>query len=300
MADIGNGDLPERVIPDSKKRVVGSGSPLKFPSEEMKYFTIIKFVTYSRTNPKSPAIRVDQSDIVLPLPSNLREYYSVHYGDVEFDKLGGVVNSVDKVVDNYLQSGDLFKALEESGSAGAAVELSQALARRTASALSDDLGGVIDRLQGNIVNPHLTAVFRGVGLREHVLSWRLHARNARESRDIRKIVNHVRQRMHPAKKGDFLLDFPDEVYVKFFAGGRPFLYPIFKAVVTGVDSPQSSDGTNAFYASTDEPAVIDLTISVKEVEIATRETFDSLDSARLDTGANETPTDESGTRTTAQ
>jgi hypothetical protein len=294
MADI---DDPQTVTRQTRSKVLGTQTPLRFPSEQVHYFTMFKFVSYNRTNPKFPAIRVDQADVVLPLPTNLREYYAMMYNDVEFDKLGGVINSIDKVIDQYISNGgNLMESLNAAGTAAAGVDFAQALARRTAATISDDLGGIIDRIQGNVVNPHITSLFRGVGLREHQLSWRLHARNARESREIRAIINYFRDRMHPTKKSDFLLNFPDEVYVKFFAGDKPFLYPIFKAQVTSIDIPHSSDGTNAFYARTDEPGIYDFTVTVKEVEAATRETFQDLDGEELPT-TPEPATNEAGTET---
>ena len=79
--------------------------------------------------------------------------------------------------------------------------------------------------------------------------------------------------MHPEKKNDFLLNFPDEVFVSFLADGNEFLYPIFKCVVTGIDTNMNSDGTNAFFRGTDQPVVIDMVITLKEVESLTREDF---------------------------
>lgn len=258
----------------SREAVLGEASPLRFPAENVDYFTVLKFVTYNRRNPKHRAIRVDQADIVLPLPVNLREYYTMQYAGVEFDKIGGAMSYIDRVMDKYMEGADLLKSLADTGFAERAIELAQALSRKTASYISDDLGGVIDRVTGTVVNPHITSVFKGVSLRDHPLQWRLHPRNASESREIRKIINFVRAHMHPTKKDDFLLNFPDEVYVSFHAKDKEFLFPIFKAVVIGMECPQSSDGSNAFYAETDEPAFYDLTIHLQEVESATREDFE--------------------------
>lgn len=287
-------DLPQAVIAKSRESVLGSSTPMQFPSELGRYFTIVKFVRYQRNNPKTPSIKVDQADVVLPLPANLREYYSMAYGDVELDKLGGMVDTVDRIVDQYLSGNGSVNwngVIEDAGRAS--VGLAEALARKTLGAVSNDVGAIIDRVQGNVVNPHITTVFRGVNLREHHLQWRLNARSAAESRSIRSIVNYVRERMHPTKKTDFLLNFPDEVYVKFYADDKPFLFPIFKAVVTGIDCPQSSEGTNAFFKETDEPVVFDVSLTLKEVEAVTRETFSELDSEDL--GLGEVQTDEAGT-----
>lgn len=283
-------DLPSETIQTSRDNVNGVSGPLRYPAEHGRYYTVIQFVRYNRTNPKQRAIRLNQADIVLPLPSNLREYYAIQYGDVEFDKLGGALSTADKVINEYLSTGGFHDALSEVGAAG--VEFAQAQSRVAANFFSNDLGGLIDRVTGTVVNPHITSVFRGVGLREHNLSWKLHARTPAESATIKSIVDFIRDRMHASKKSDFLLNFPDEVYVKFFAEDKDFLYPIFKAVVTSVVADPSSEGTNAFFKGTDRPVVVTLDLSLKEVEAATREDFATVaDSAA---GA-ETPTTDSGT-----
>lgn len=271
-----NQSLPTEVILASRTTVNGATSSMRYPSEHGRYFTMITFVKYQRKNPKRAAIKLSQANIILPLPANLSEYYAIQYGDESFNQTGGAVDTVDRLVSSYLNAGGTSQQFinDTTSTAGAAgVEWSQALARGTSNYFSPELSGVIDRIQGNIVNPHITSLFKGVGLREHQLSWRLHAKNAAESAEIKKIRDFIRDRMHPEKKSDFLLNFPDEVYVKFYANNKEFLYPIFKAVVTSVSSTMSSDGTNAFFKGTDEPVIIDLNLSIKEVEAVTREDF---------------------------
>lgn len=284
----GNDDNPDRVIAESRTNTLGTQS-MRYPAEQGRYYTILDFVTYNRQNPKQKAIRLQQADVVLPLPMNLREWYSIQYGDVAFDKLGGAAEAVEPIINEYLSGGGI--PLDKVGEK--LMGLSQALARNTAGFISDDLGGLIDRFAGNIVNPHITAVFRGVAPREHTLTWRFTPRSSAESTTVRGIVNYVRERMHPTKKNEFLLNFPDEVYVGFFADDKPFLYPIFKCVVVSVDVAQSSDGTNSFFRGTDEPTVIDMTLVLKEVESLTREDF----IGGVQANNAETPTDASGNST---
>jgi len=283
----------------SREAVNGLPSPLRWPSEHGRYFTIIKFVKYDRKNPKTQATEIHHADIILPLPSNLREYYAMQYGDVEFDKLGGVMDTADSVINDYINSGGSTLSDLNWGDIGDnSVELSQALSRRTANFFSNDLGGVIDRVTGTIVNPHITSVFRGVSLREHSLAWKMHAKNQAESNTIRQIRDFIRSAMHPTKKSNFLLNFPDEVYVRFFAEDRPFLNPIFKCVVTSVVSDLGSEGTNAFFKETDEPVIINMELTLKEVEGLTREDFGTTEEPLgEDGGSMETPTSQSGSIT---
>lgn len=278
-------DNPVRVMQQSRNRALGGGS-LRYPAEHGRFCTVLNFVTYNRTNPKKLAHRMQQADIVLPLPLNLREYYAITYNDVAFDKLGGAAEAVGGIVDQYLAGGGVD--LNAIGST--VTDFAQAMSRNLAGYISDDLSGLIDRFTGNIVNPHVTAVFRGVALRDHNLSFRFTPQSAQESNAVRSIINYIRERMHPEKKNEFLLNFPDEVYVSFLADGKEFLYPIFKCVVTGVDSNMNSDGTNAFFRGTDEPVVIDLSISLKEVESLTRQDF----TGGVDANNAETPTDGDG------
>lgn len=288
---IGNPDLPQAVIPAARAEVTGESKAMRFPAEHGRYFTLMKFVSYKRTNPKLQAMRVDQADVVLPLPSNLREYYSLAYNDVEFDQLGGLTDSSTRIIDDYLSGGldaaGLTSEILKSGG-----ELSEALTRRTANFISSELSGVIDRVTGTAVNPHITSVFKGVNLRSHSLQWKFVASSPEESKAITDIRDYIRNRAHPTKKSEFLLNFPDEVYVSFFAGDKPFLFQVFKSVVADVVSDLSSDGTNAFFKGTDAPVVVGFTVNLREVEGLTREDF----VARDDGGAAApTPTNESGT-----
>lgn len=286
----GNTDVPNRVMAKARQEVNGTAS-MRYPAEHPRYFTLINFVTYKRTNPKINAIRVDQADLILPLPLNLREYYTIHYGDIAFDKLGGAANEVEALINDYLSKGGMADMTRDIGDA--ITGLSQTLARNTLGYISDDISGLFDRFVGNIVNPHVTAVFRGVNLREHTLSWRFTPRSEAESHTVRNMINFIRERMHPEKKNEFLLNFPDEVYVEFHSESRQILYPIFKSVVVGLDTNLNSEGTNAFFRSTDEPAVIDMTLVLKEVETLTREDFTGGATAG---GASTALTDADGTQ----
>jgi hypothetical protein len=286
---LGNQDTPESVINQSRTGVNGISGSLRYPSEHGRYFTMIRFVKYQRTNPKRIATQVSQADIILPLPANLMEYYAIQYGDESFNQLGGLTSSVENRVNQYMKDGGFSTAVVE-GAAVDFTEWSQAMARGTANYFSPEASSLLDRFQGNVVNPHITSIFKGVGLREHQLSWRLHAKDARESADIKKIRDFVRERMHPEKKSEFLLNFPDEVYVKFYANGKEFLYPIFKAVITSCSAELSSDGTNAFFKDTDEPVIVTFNITLKEVEAATREDFTSISLAGADVRVDDTET----------
>jgi hypothetical protein len=286
VPSIGNPDNPIEVMENSRRKVVGESTPLRFPSEAARYFTMLRFVEYKRDNPKKFSLETGTLDVILPLPSNLNEYYNISYGDDSFNQFGGVQNTVEQIYNDWAsKGGSTASSFDVEGAASAFTGWSQALARGTANYFSPELGGVIDRATGNVVNPHITSVFKGVALREHSFQWRLSAKSAKESAIIKNIRDSIRNRMHPEKKSEFLLNFPDEVYIKFFADGKPFLYPIFKSVVTAVASNLSSDGTNAFFKDTDEPVIIDLSITFKEVEAVTREDFTNQSTTRT----NSTP-----------
>jgi len=262
-------DNPTTTIDASRGAMNGTGASLRYPSEIGRYYTIFTFVQYSRNNPKLPSTKINQADIVLPLPANLTEYYNIMYGDQELGVFGGALNTADKVINDYISGGGLDgESLKNAG-----IGFSQALARRTANFFSSDLSSIIDVTQGTVINPHITSVFKGVALREHHFEWKLHAKDAGESATISSIINYFRDHMHPTKKSPFLLNFPDEVYVRFFAEDTPFLHTIYRAQVTSAVAERNSEGTKAFFKGTDEPVIVNFTVTLKEVEALTREDF---------------------------
>jgi len=262
--------LPEEAIPAGMESVTGGTSSLRFPHDHAHYFTILQFVEFKRSNPKQKAIRVDQASIVLPLPLNLHESYGIQYAEEEFGLVGGLANVTEPMVNKYIEGGTLEDLLQEGGQV--LPDFAKSLARRTMSALIP--GGIFDRFTGTAINPHITAVFEGVHLRTHQLHWRVAPETKEDSQALRDILKYIRSRMHPTKKNEFLLNFPNEVYVKFLAGDKEILYPIFKSVVTELHVDNSADGVKAFFAGSDEPCVIEFGITLKEVEAATRETYD--------------------------
>jgi hypothetical protein len=280
--NLGNLDLPSTNIQDTRDQVLGQ-APLQYPAEDLPYFTLMKFVKFHRTNPKASALRVDQADVVLPLPMNLREYYQVHYAEVDFSVLGGLDDVATKTFNDYAMGGGWTDEMwDKLGMEG--TSLAQAMARKTLSFVSDG-ASLLDRIQENVVNPHITSVFRGVSPRDHQLSWRFSPQTPEESLELDRIKDLFRSRMHPTKKDSFLLNFPDEVYVQFFAGDRPFLFPVFKSVIRGFDAPRSSDGTNAFFHGTDAPVVVEFHLHLQEVEAATREDYDALGGSSNSSGS---------------
>jgi hypothetical protein len=241
-----------------------SANVLQFPATNGAYCSRFSFVAYSRSNPKfAPTTISSTAEIILPLPFNLKEQYTMNYSGAN---LSWVESGIETMKDIMGNGGTITG--EDTNIAG------QGLAAMARSAFPNNiLSQNFDVSTGTVVNPHLVNVFQGVNLRHHHFSWELSPTSTAEAQTLQKIVQTFRARMHPEKKpnNNFILGFPDQVYVTFY--GSSFLYPVFKAVIENVHINYTDGRPNAFFVD-GSPVTISLDISLQEVESLTREDFE--------------------------
>lgn len=268
----------------SSRANLTSTNMLQFPASIGKMYSRFNFVRYSRNNPKiQNTAMTSTADIVLPLPFNLKEQYSMNYSGANLSWVGGAMEVIDKIIS---QNGTLV-GTEESISKQTGSDAVAAVARSALSAGSSVLGSAFDVTTGTIVNPHLVNVFQGVNLRTHHFHWELSPTSSDEASTLLNIIKTFRLRMHPEKKSnsDFILNFPDQVYVTFY--GSSFLYPVFKAVVQDIQINYTDGRPNAWFTD-GAPVTFSLDITLQEVESLIREDFEQQQSTT--TGSTTTGT----------
>ena len=126
-------------------------------------------------------------------------------------------------------------------------------------------------LAGVIQNPHTNLAFDGVELRRHQFNWRLSARSQDESDALKRIIDTIKLRIHPAEAaGGYALDYPDLLFVEYTGAAANYLPVVRKSMVNEFTAvPQSDGGSIPMYKS-GAPVIYDLTLSVCETEIVTR------------------------------
>lgn len=254
-----------RAAIDASQANLTSANLLQFPATQGAYFSRFNFVKYARANPKVQTTAVaSTADIVLPLPFNLKEQYSINYSGAELSWIAGGIEAYDKIMSkagSIAGTNDIDRTVGE-----------QALQGFVRSTFADTKPvQVLDYLSGTVTNPHLVNLFQNTNLRTHNFTWQLSPTSQSEAIALQNIVKQLRLRMHPTRKSSFILGFPDEVYVTFY--GSSFLYPVFKSVVQDVQVDYTDGRPNAFFID-GSPVTITLSITLQEVEALTREDFD--------------------------
>jgi len=280
-------------------------STLQFPEDiGIKYF-FLKFKAYSYKSATSGAISGNSSDInepseklqshiVLPLPRELTEEYSVAYKDTQLGLAGtglealenGGMSSVDELKAQVMQTLTSGGAATKAGKGTAAVLGLSALQKtggvgvKGAAKLAGMLGvggagveGALNLKFGATQNPVERALLDGVPLRNHTFSFKMIPRNAREVTAINKIIHEIRLRMMP-KPGqgidEFFYDFPDIVEYGF--KGTFASQPHKPGVITSLKVDYAPDGASFFMKSGEAVAYV-LSLSIKEFEPINRDDF---------------------------
>lgn len=263
-----------------------SGQPtLRFPldlEQSTKYFSLT-FGMYDRASLDAPSQIITKDTIALPIPSNLGEAIKTQWDDVALGTfLGGASDTMASFVKETAKDFSIKNAVSNAGAAlkeiGGKVKgdsgLSYALLRRGISALSEDAAVIADQAMGATGNPHMSLAFRGVPLRTHSFSWKLAPESAAETDALRKIILMLKGRALPEKVGDFLLSYPDICQPRIFVGGKQDqLFNMKRCVIQDVRVNYAGGGAPSFFQGTGSPTVIDLTITLKELVIFTRNDY---------------------------
>jgi hypothetical protein len=269
-----------------QKRASGSFNRFSYPNQDLAHFTSLFFTNPQRgkvfrTNNRleTSVTDIPDSAIILPIPSNLQEQFQVNYEGVEIGEvIGGVAQATAEVL-NGKSISDVSSSIETDS-------LGKRIGQETLKAIGG--GGAVSAAQkfvGEVFNPHLTTVFKGVGLRQHTFNWRVSPRSKSESFAIKAIIDKIRNNMLPELSTDRLrLSYPAECFIQFH--GDPYgIMPMFRSVCTGLNVNHAAAGTPTFFAETGLPSEFELQLSFQEVEIVTRGDVSST-GALNDTGFN--------------
>lgn len=250
-----------------------------FPLQEPDICTYLNFYKYQRIRPAqaTPNLSLVQT-IRLPLPLSIPENYSVNTNQADLDILGNNIRDMMSAGKASLESVKL------QGQAGSAIleqikDLGVKAAAVTPGISDTNLGKLAQVSSGVVRNPHTTAIFNGVNLRETTLSWKVSPRSAQESRAINSIITAVKTYMHPEiSMGGFALDYPNlaTVVLKGVNGVgnknpdvRSYMTYVRHSFIKNFQINNSGAGVPAFYKD-GSPVEYEFSISFQEVNILTR------------------------------
>ena len=290
--------------------VSGHGEALlQFPEDLSTHFMALMFYRYDYSKGSARKAKLHRT-IMLPVPANLNETFNIMYNEAELGAIKGEMSdflargNVDSIADMVSDPiGAASSAIKKAGGG-----LSQIAADFKAGGAQ----GVVNNLRGNEIlggtaiglglrggsgataaglnrffasapNPHITALFKGVGLKTHNFSWKLAPRKESETMTLTNIINQFRGSVLPERgEGNITLRFPDEVEI-YIGGtdgmskkGGGHMYHFKRAVIRNLTTNFAPDGMPSFFAKTGAPTAITLNIDLLETTIHTRGDYEDV------------------------
>lgn len=247
---------------------------LKYPPDLDDYYLSIKFARYERPAPNVKAREEATLFVSLPLPRELKQDHGIDYDVVSL----GLAGTVADLLQMNAEEGE--DATDGQAAAGAKVvgqSAAGAIAARSKGSLgklaglvalgsvSESITTAAGQLTGAVVNPNISVGFRGPQLRQYAYNWEFSPQNAKESADIKKMINEIRSRAMPSMTytdSTGILSYPQMVTVST----NPDILDFKRSMIQSVNVNYSPNGIPAFFRGTREPVFIGLSISFLEIE----------------------------------
>ena len=289
----GKSNLPSAII--AKNRQNSTFTSYQYPSIINGHNIVLMFKSYDYNSSASGVINQSTisdtgASVVLPLPSNLEDTYSVKVGPYEMGASGALAADAFSGQGRDAISKSLRGAAEGGGSEAAQGGVANLLNNMQSAAafagrnLLDELpvggvAGAVDLSSGSAVNPHVALKFDGVDLKTHNFEWGLSPRNEAEADNIKRLVNFIRSRMLPefgnatGENGSAidraLLKYPDLVYIFFMGVDQSYFYYFKPCMINSFTANYTPNGVALNRGG--KPAFVNIRMTLTESRIHTRE-----------------------------
>ena len=234
--------------------------------------------------------------IILPMPDNVSDNNAVTWDSDSLNSLAlAGVDAAEKLINNLsLTGGSLGKAAEGvadslTGAANAVQDpeiagiLKKALVGEALNVFGAniDAQSLVSRATGQVLNPNLELLFKGVILRQFNYSFTLTPRSQQEGQEVLRIINTFKRRMaakSTASNGagaGLFIKAPDVFQLKFMKGDleHPFLYKIKQCALTNMNVTYDGAGAYATYGD-GTPVKMTLQLSFRELSPVYTEDYD--------------------------
>jgi hypothetical protein len=310
MSDIRLGWEPAEAVVSSA-RESNQRFDMSFPKDIGEHGMLLKFSKY-KFGSLGSITGENIGSILLPIPSNIRESYSVEVGPTGTGLLGtlgaealngaasasSIINSLANTESGSLISDPaaaanyFMKSGLASTIAGAAGGIAGGVGGAVIGTLAGQgvtggaLGDALSLASGTALNPHTTVMFRGMNLRSHNFEWAFSPRSQSEGEVLRKIIRAVKRNTLPSYQSAggersgtaldrVLLRYPSVVDISFVGLDQSYFFEFKTCMITQVEVDYSQNG-NAFFAGPAgaKPVMIRFAINLMESKIHTAEDFE--------------------------
>jgi len=236
------------------------------------YFINFKFVKYQRRSIFDKPSFVRGNGIQLPIPVNLMDSTNITWSSEETE------SAVGALIENGIKGGtasasSISSKIKESIGGALVGAGAEAVNKIAGYAGFGDVVGQGLQLYGLAQNPFLTMLFKSPTFKTHQFNWRFAPRTPQESYMLMNIIAAFKANMLPALQpgsGGVFLSYPNMAYVSLHPDDM-FLYQFKPCVVTTFTVDYAAAGVPSFFKGTKAPTLVDLTVSLSEIEYWLRE-----------------------------
>jgi len=239
----------------------------QYPEHIGNYYFSMKFANYVRPAPQARAALQFTEAFILPLPRELKESFDIEVSPSATKMAGGIADAATAYFTN-------------SGSFNAAKAAETLLLSQLVQA-SGEFGDAIGQFAGAVPNPHVAAIFSGIGLRMHRFEWTFAPRNEAESRKLQDIIWKLKANSLPSysKNGTAALQYPQLVQIDLYPWAsanddKERLIRFKPALLKDITVNYSPQGIPSFFAGSKQPTFIQLSLEFLETEIWTGNQYD--------------------------
>ena len=228
-------------------------------------------------------IKTPEAIILLPIPQNVQDQNAVNWGDSSLNafELAGA-----EVVGDVIKGGNFAKALYGAGSE----YLNKIMASAVSGNLQDQTTGlfsaaalqtlganvqtsdIVARTSGQVLNPNMELLFKGVSLREFAFEYDLAPRDGNEAKEIKKIITTLKRAMAPRTSSDnstgsgLFISAPRVFQLEYRSGNKkhPFLHSFKPMAMKGMSVNYTGSGNYSVYGDS-TPVHMKLTMNFQEL-----------------------------------
>ena len=232
----------------------------QYPEHIGNYYFSMKFANYVRPAPQARAKLDFKEAFILPLPRELKESFDVEVSPGATNMAGGIA--------------DAATSYFTGGTARPSDAAETLLLSRLVQA-AGEFGDVIGQVAGAVPNPHIAAIFSGIGLRMHRFEWTFAPRNADESKKLQDIIWKLKANSLPSysTNGTAALQYPQLVQIDLYPWAslpdEEKLIRFKPALLKDITINYAPQGIPSFFAGTKQPTFIQLSLEFLETEIWT-------------------------------
>jgi hypothetical protein len=222
-------------------------------------------------------------EVILPMPSEVRDLSTVSWGDTKMTPLvagaigpistavrGAAQGNIGGVISDTLQNAggiaNLFSAQSSDFREVVASSVSASLLQKTLG-LQVEPSDILARTTGKVVNPNMELLFRSPNMRRFELQWKFTPRSKDEGAMVRKIIKFMKVNSLPYFEGKSqnLINSPNVFFIRYMNGNtrnKALPQPKICALVSfGIDHSSDGQGWAAFEDSQPISTVFTMTFS---------------------------------------